>query len=256
MQHLAGGYAMSQKDQQSIKPVAELIPAGCSVCGVRQYGICRALRSADLFRFANSTRRRKVAHGETITFEEDEVVDYANIVSGSVKLTKLLSDGRQQIVGLQFAPEFIGRPFAENVTVSAEAATDVELCVFPKAEFEKMLREQPDFEHQLLEQTLVNLDDARTWMVTLGRKTAQEKVASFLLLLASHIGKSKEENTGHKLFSLPLKRSDIADFLGLTIETVSRQMTKLRKTGVISIERNLEITLHDASLLKQLAGDD
>lgn len=232
------------------------IPAGCKVCGARQFGICSALKASQLVHFSTVTRRRKIAHGETISFEDDEVVDYANIVSGAVKLTKLLSDGRQQIVGLQFAPEFIGKPFSEKVPVSIEAATDVEICVFPKAELENMLRQQPEFEHRLLEQTLIQLDDARTWMVTLGRKTAQEKVASFLLLLADHIGKPSRDEPTDIEFMLPLKRADIADFLGLTLETVSRQMTKLRKMGAIDIRKNLDVTVHDIDRLTAISGGD
>lgn len=232
------------------------IPAGCSVCGARQFGICSALKASQLVHFSTATRRRKIAQGETIYFEDDEVADYANIVAGAVKLTKLMSDGRQQIVGLQFAPEFVGKPFADKVAVSVEAATDVEVCVFPKAELERMLKQQPDFEHRLLEQALVQLDDARTWMVTLGRKTAQEKVASFLLLLVEHIGQPSSDNPAHQEFLLPLKRADIADFLGLTLETVSRQMTKLRKLGIIDIERNLEVTVRDMAQLMGISGGE
>ena len=246
--------------QSTERPPAENnetdIPAGCKVCGARQYGICSALKAAQLVHFSTVTRRRRIAHGETISFEDDEVVDYANIVSGAVKLTKLLSDGRQQIVGLQFAPEFIGKPFSEKVSVSVEAATDVEICVFPKAELERMLKLQPEFEHRLLEQTLVQLDDARDWMVTLGRKTAQEKVASFLLLLANHIGKPSSASPADIEFMLPLKRADIADFLGLTLETVSRQMTKLRKMGAIDIRKNLDVTVHDIERLTAISGGD
>jgi CRP/FNR family transcriptional regulator len=229
------------------------VPASCRTCGARRFGICRALKTSELLRLSASTRRRRIEHGETISFEEDEVVDYANIVEGAVKLTKILKDGRQQIVGLQFAPEFIGKPFSEMTTVSVEAATDVEICVFPKAEFERMLQMEPDFEHRLLEQTLTQLDDARSWMVTLGRKTAQEKVASFLVLLANNLGRMNVSGSNMVAFTLPLKRADIADFLGLTIETVSRQMTRLRKDKLIDIQRNLDVTVLDMPRLKDLA---
>jgi CRP/FNR family transcriptional regulator len=237
------------------KDVATKIPAGCQVCSARKYGICTALSAEELKRFSQVTRRRKVPQGHTIAFEEDEAVEYANIVTGAVKLTKILHDGRQQIVGLQFAPEFIGKPYAESVPISIEAATDVEICVFQKAEFERVLQEEPGLERRLLEQTLNQLDDARSWMVTLGRKTAQEKVASFLMLLASHIGQRPADKGAACAFTLPLKRADIADFLGLTIETVSRQMTKMRKSGLISIEHNLDVTVHDLSALSRAAGE-
>jgi CRP/FNR family transcriptional regulator len=242
--------------KQRVDDNEDLVPAGCSTCGARKFGICRALKASELLRLSATTRRRKISHGDIITFEEDEVVDYANIVEGAVKLTKILKDGRQQIVGLQFAPEFIGKPFSDQVTVTVEAATDVEVCVFPKAEFERMLKIEPDFEHRLLEQTLTQLDDARSWMVTLGRKSAREKIASFLLLLARNVGKQNADKANRIAFTLPLKRADIADFLGLTIETVSRQITRMRKDKLIEIERNLDVTILDIDQLKEIADGD
>ena len=110
------------------------------------------------------------------------------MLSGVVKLTKTLSDGRQQIVGLQFAPDFLGRPFKSESAINAEAATDVSLCSFPegrhRADDEGIARSSST---ACCEQTLKELDEARDWMVTLGRKTAAEKVASFLLLIARNI---------------------------------------------------------------------
>ncbi|WP_312414472.1 helix-turn-helix domain-containing protein, partial [Shinella sp.] len=97
------------------------------------------------------------------------------------------------------------------------------------------------------------LDEARDWMLTLGRKTAQEKVASFLYLIATHVDPENIETT---VFDLPLSRADIADFLGLTIETVSRQFTKLRKENVIRIENNRHVSVPDMERLMRYAGND
>lgn len=112
--------------------------------------------------------------------------------------------------------------------------------------------ENPGLEHRLLAQALNELEEAREWMVTLGRKTAAEKVASFLHLIASHIDPEAEHTAA---FELPLSRSDIADFLGLTTETVSRQMTRLRREGVITIENRRLITIPDRERLTELAGN-
>jgi CRP/FNR family transcriptional regulator, anaerobic regulatory protein len=182
-----------------------------------------------------------------------EVKSYSNVLLGVVKLTKTLADGRQQIVGLQFAPDFIGRPFKTESAIDAEAATDVTLCSFPKTVLEKLVSESPELEHLLHQQTLNELDEARQWMVTLGRKTAAEKVASFLWLIATHIDPEAAANGKGQTFDLPLSRADIADFLGLTIETVSRQMTKLRKDNVISIENNRHVTVADLQRLEHRA---
>ncbi len=217
-------------------------PAVCQVCNARVHGICGALKMPELVHLGRYTKQRHLRKGEVIAFDEDDVIEYANIVSGVVKLTKILADGRQQIVGVQFAPEFVGRPFSDAVKITAEAATDIEICVFPKKALESMLDEAPDFERRLFGQTLVQLDEAREWMVTLGRKTASEKVASFLLLLTRHVAKPiAGSNAVH--FELPFTRADMADFLGLTIETVSRQMTKLRKARIIEIENSHHITI-------------
>ena len=187
--------------------------------------------------------------------DEEEVTSYSNVLSGVVKLTKTMADGRQQIVGLQFAPDFLGRPFHSSSKVTAEAASDVSLCSFPKSTLEAMIREQPELEHRLLNQALKELDEARDWMLTLGRKTASEKVASFLHMIARNINPEKEFEAGQKImFDLPMTRADMADFLGLTIETVSRQMTRLRKAGIIEIENNRHITIPDITRLERTGG--
>jgi CRP/FNR family transcriptional regulator len=92
-------------------------------------------------------------------------------------------------------------------------------------------------------------------MVTLGRKTAAEKIASFLLMIARHIDPSAAPDRNSASFDLPLTRADIADFLGLTIETVSRQLTRLRADKVITIENNRHILVPDLARLEARAGN-
>ncbi|TIO50690.1 MAG: Crp/Fnr family transcriptional regulator, partial [Mesorhizobium sp.] len=133
--------------------------------------------------------------------------------------SKSLSDGRQQIVGLQFAPDFLGRPFKVESSINAEAATAVTLCSFPRAAVERIMKASREFEHRLLKQTLNELDEAREWMVTLGRKTAPEKVATFLLMMARNIDSSLDAASRSASFDLPLTRAEISDFLGITNET-------------------------------------
>ena len=150
-----------------------------------------------------------IEEGEELIGDAENIESYSNVLSGVVKLTKTLSDGRQQIVGLQFAPDFLGRPFKTESAVSAEAATRVELCSFPRGVMERMMADQPDLKHRLLQQTLKELDEARDWMVTLGRKTAAEKVASFLLMIARNIDPAEAGQRG-TTFDLPLSRAEIA----------------------------------------------
>lgn len=232
---------------------ADTIPVLCSSCEGRDKGVCGALDCGQLVELAGASRKSEAASGVSLLHEAERVDRYANILSGVVKLTKTLSDGRQQIVGLQFAPDFIGRPFRSESTLNAEAATDVTLCSFPKAAIEKMIQNSPELESRLYRQALDELDEAREWMVTLGRKTAAEKIASLLLMIAHHAAPAAESNSAR--FDLPLTRADIADFLGLTIETVSRQLTKLRTDAIISIENNRHIVVPNLRRLKVRAGE-
>ncbi len=229
------------------------IPALCAACEARHRGVCGALEPDQLLALSKTSSKQHVAPGVELIGDEETVDHYSNILSGVVKLTKTLSDGRQQIVGLQFAPDFLGRPFRAESPTNAEAATDVSLCSFPRATIERMLRESPELEHRILRQTLKELDEARDWMVTLGRKTAAEKVASFLLLIARNVDPAREAKQGVS-FDLPLTRADIADFLGLTIETVSRQLTRLRADGVIAIEHNRHVSVANLARLEARSG--
>jgi len=230
------------------------IPVLCASCEARHRGVCGALDPEQLTTLAKNSSKHKLSEGSELIGDAVEIERYSNVLGGVVKLTKTLSDGRQQIVGLQFAPDFLGRPFQTESSVNAQAATDVSLCTFPKAAIDRMMKQQPGLEHRLLEQTLKELDEARDWMVTLGRRTAAEKVASFLLLIARNIDPTAAPQRQSAAFDLPLTRADIADFLGLTIETVSRQLTKLRAEKVIRIENNRHVIVDNMARLEARSG--
>lgn len=228
------------------------IPVLCRSCEARHRGICGALDDGELLHLSKHTTKSTAGRKEQLIHEEDPVHTYANIMSGAVKLTKLMPDGRQQIVGLQFAPDFLGRPFVEESSTGAEVAVDVQLCSFPKSVLESMIESNPNLENRLLRQTLRELDEARQWMLVLGRMTAREKVASFLSLIGDHI--DPEHDGAAVSFDLPLSRAEIADYLGLTIETVSRQFTALRKDGLIEIGASRRVRVADRDALKAAAG--
>lgn len=197
-----------------------------------------------LVALSKGTSKHRVAADQEISAEGGLPNTFSNIMSGVVKLSKLMADGRQQIVALQFAPDLVGRPFDDQNKTTVEAATEVRLCSFSTKVLEDLIAQSPDLEHRLHQQNLRELDEARDLLLALGRKSASERVASFIYFIARHI--DPEAAAGHAVmkFQIPLKRSDIADFLGLTLETVSRQMTKLRQAGIIEIvdRRSIEIT--------------
>ncbi len=232
----------------------------CHYCAIRHQAVCGALSDDELQALSDVARQRRVKAGETILNAEEETSSFANVVSGVVKLTKIMSDGRQQIVGLQFPPDFLGRAYRDRSPYFAEAATDVELCIFPRGAFQTLLAERPELETRLFQNTLDELDAARDWMLLLGRKTALEKVASFLALLAKryvpdgcvHLPAAAQTADAIRI-KLPLTRAEIADYLGLTIETVSRQLGKLKSDGVLKVGANREITVSNMEALEDLA---
>ncbi|NKL21397.1 Crp/Fnr family transcriptional regulator [Rhizobium leguminosarum] len=224
-------------------------PVACTSCQARHGVVCGALSKGQLRELNRHSLRRKIEAGCEIIAQGSESSFYSNIMRGVMKLCKVMPDGRQQIVGLQFAPDFVGRPFVRESTLSAEAATDSEICVFPRNLLDRMISETPELQRSLHDQALKELDAAREWMLTLGRRTAEEKVASLLHLIATHAEPQTATSTA---FDLPLSRAEIADFLGLTIETVSRQMTRLRKIGVIRIENFRHIIVPDMDELERM----
>ncbi len=231
------------------------LPAKCDACVVRHKAICAVLTNDELRGFNRIARQRLVPAGQVIAVESEIV--FANIMEGVVKLTETLADGRQQIVGLQFPPDFLGRIYARETPYFAEAATDVELCSFPRVGFETMLERYPGLQRRLFENTLDELDAAREWMLLLGRKTAQEKVASLLFMIAKRapsVGCAHGPDMNFATFSLPLTRADLADYLGLTLETVSRQITKLKTAGIIELADNREIIVPDIDALEKVSG--
>lgn len=210
-------------------------------------------------RLSEISHRKKYIAGQTIISDQEPVTFFANIISGTIKLTKTIADGRQQIVGLLFPPDFLGRTFSRNNPYFAEAASDVEVCMFPNESFERLIDVYPELKHRLFERTLDELDAAREWMLLLGRKTAEEKVASFLLLLTrrSLIADCGHDNERRTIqFDISLGRADMADYLGLTIETISRQLTRLRTAGIIDMIDTRTIKVPDFEALAEVAGQE
>ena len=229
-------------------------PRACRSCNVRHSGICSVLDAAQLHDLARHTRASRHQAGSELFGEETSITSYANVVSGVIKLMKVLEDGRQQVVGLKFANDFIGRVHATSNTLSAEAASDVELCQVPRAILEAMLEDNRPLEQKLMQETLRELDEAREWMVTLGRKSAAERVASFLYLIALHVRPELAHVATEVEYDLPLTRGDMADFLGLSIETVSRQLTQLRRLEIVIIRNKRHVTIPDTERLRLRAG--
>lgn len=232
----------------------EPVPRTCQTCTVRHHGICGALDAGQLTALARHTRSTHHEAGAELFGDETAITSYASVVSGVIKLMKVLEDGRQQVVGLKFANDFVGRVHGTANMLSAEAASAVVLCQVPRGILESMLEESRVLERRVMDEALRELDEAREWMVTLGQKSAAERVASFLYLIALHVDPQLGGTQSTVAYDLPLTRSDMADFLGLSIETVSRQLTELRRLEIVVIRNKRHVTIPDTRRLRQRAG--
>ena len=234
---------------------ADIEPCECSHCFIRNKGLCAALDSSEIVALNAIGVRKTFQDGEFFVFEGDAILSFATVVSGIVKLTQSIDDGREQIVGVLFPTDFIGGTFTGANSIypcTAQAAGDLELCVFPATRFEQLLIRFPNLEHKVLEKTQKELDTVRDWMTMLGRKTASERVATFLYHFA--IRTAESECKPGAAFDMPFTRADIADFTGLTYETVSRQISRLRKDGVIEMGSPRHIASVNMEELARRAG--
>lgn len=224
----------------------------CEACAIRNRAICADLDEREIGLLNGIGRRRKLAAGEQLMWEGDEAVLVANVIEGVLKLSTQTVDGKEQILGLVYPSDFLGRPFGETTPYGVEALSDAHICVFERKDFERFAREHPRLEHKLLERTLSELDRTRRWMLLLGRMSAEQKVASFLLEMADRMGVRGADHV--KAVTLPLSRQQIADVLGLTIETVSRQLSKLRSAGLIDLVSRREVLIKDIEQLEAISG--
>lgn len=230
--------------------------SSCDTCVVRNRAICSGLDDREISTLNTLGRRRSVTAGEPLIWEDDDSLLVANVIDGVLKLTTSTEDGREQIVGVAYPSDFIGRPFGQTSSASVVALTDARVCVFSRNDFDRFARDHPELEHKLLERTLAELDRTRSWMMLLGRKNASEKIATFLLEMSDRLADSgcTAAVGPAKRFSLPFSRQQVADLLGLTIETVSRQFTKLKNDGVVVLPSRREVEIVDRGALLALAG--
>lgn len=237
----------------STRPVV-LDPHGaanvCANCDARQHSVCNAVPDGDIARLAAVAVVSHAEPGTTFIQEGDAATHFFNITGGTVRMYKLLPDGRRQITGFAAVGHFLGLAVSDTYAFSAEAIEPVRYCKFSRARLRTMLDDYPAMEKRLLEVAATELVAAQEQMLLLGRKTARERLASFLML------QSRQGTACNGLrmrFALPMSRSDIADYLGLTIETVSRTLTKLRSDGFIDIPSTTEIAIRAPAALESLA---
>jgi CRP/FNR family transcriptional regulator len=188
--------------------------------------------------------------GQTIVLEGDACSHCFRVLAGAVRLYKGTADGRRQLIDFLVAGDCFGL-LGARYTYSVEAITHTTLSKTPRASLAKALRERPALADRLIELAAAELARAHEQMLLLGRKNAQEKVASLLVELARRIGADE----ARPAFRLPISRQEMADHLGLTIETVSRTMTRLKEEGLIALPTPQDVVLlHPADLAALAEG--
>jgi CRP/FNR family transcriptional regulator len=222
----------------------------CAGCNVRPLALCGALDAADVHVVGSIAHPRRIDAGKQLIQEGDPAEDVFTLTDGMLKLYKLMPDGRRQITGFMIPGDFIGLAYGQSYIYSAEAVVTTNACRFRRTALLEKMAEHPELEHRLLGLASNELAAAQAQMLLLGRKSARERLASFLVGLAERRRIAAEET-----MSLPMSRSDIADFLGLTIETVSRVFTAMRKDGLIRLPDKHSVAILDVEALKDEAGD-
>lgn len=235
----------------------QTVTQSCADCPIRHRAVCARCESDELERLEEIKYYRSFESGQTVIWSGDKMDFVGSVVSGVATLTQTMEDGRTQMVGLLLPSDFVGRPGREGAAYDVVATTDIVMCCFRKKPFEEMMNRTPHIAQRLLEMTLDELDAAREWMLVLGRKTAREKIASLLSIVARRESTLKMTGMGGQVnLDLPLTREAMADYLGLTLETVSRQMSALKKDEVIHLEGKRRISIPDFGRLMEEAGDD
>lgn len=233
----------------------------CDTCVVRNRAICSVLPDTELLELNRIGRRRHVRRGEALSLDGYEELLCANVLTGVVKLSLQTRDGRQQIVSVAYPSDFIGYPFTQDTgkhgedIYTVEALTDAEVCIYTREAFAEFAETNSRLKQELLRRTTTELERARRWMLLLGRKSARERVASLLIEISN-----RRANLGCTAlgaspmhFTLLLSRQQMADILGLTVETVSRQLGQLVNDGLIAFPSVREVEILDWPGLQQAA---
>jgi CRP/FNR family transcriptional regulator, anaerobic regulatory protein len=229
----------------------------CGDCPIRHNAVCSRCEPDELEVLERMKTYKTYEAGQTIVWAGDQLQFVGSVVKGVAALQQTMEDGRRQMVGLLLPSDFVGRPGREIAPFDVVAATEVMLCRFRKVPFEKLMETTPSVASRLLEMTLDELDAAREWMLLLGRKTAREKIASLLAIIARRDSSLRLAYVaGRVQFDLPLSREAMADYLGLTLETVSRQMSALKREGLIVLAGKRHVTIPDFARLMNETGDD
>lgn len=229
----------SSKSHLTASRPSENGPSRCLHCWARSLSVCVDLDPAELHDFEKAGLESSFAPKKTMFSENESVAKVYSLTQGVVRLYKLLPDGRRHIIGFALPGDLLGVAHSERYSFSADAITPVVACQYSREIFNRFVEGRPGMLRRIIEFESRELDLARNQMLVLGTHSAEQKIALFLIGWRDRLARLGEIP---KTLPLPMRRRDIADFLGLTIETVSRTLTRLeREKLIVNVPRGVRI---------------
>lgn len=221
----------------------------CATCGSRVAGLCNKLDASALDDISSDSQRTRLPAKSILFREGDPATRAFSIVEGVVKLSRLLADGKQQVVGFRFAGDILGYGAGRTYPFDAESLTAGHFCRIERGRLDALLRLYPQMERRLLDLCLHELSNTQDQLVTVGRRSAESRVASFLLGLVEAY---RQRGPLPADLPMPMTRSDIGDFLGLTLETVSRTFAAFKRQNLITEPGHQKLHIVDMEALRRL----
>lgn len=225
----------------------------CLICSAKTLNMCGSLEPQELAKLSKIARCESFRNGEALFHEGDPATNVYNVTDGAIRLSSTLKNGRRQVVGFMFAGDFIGFSDRDTFPFTGEAVRGAKVCKFTRGDLTRAVSEFPKIEHRLLEMAGTDLASAQEHIIMLGQGSAAEKVSSFLLMLSK---KTAQRGGAENPVHLPMTREDIADYLGLAFETVSRCFTRLENEGLIEIESTRVVRIKDFEALADYSDED
>ena len=223
----------------------------CAICPVRDRAACSALSETERGELSRIGRLRKVKRGETLFAAGDESGACATLICGALKIASYGEDGTERILSLIHPAGFVGEMFAALAHHDVVALADSELCLFDRADYDAAIDRFPALAKALLRRSAEALFEVRSLVELQARRDSKGRVAAFLIAMARAASDSPCHASAD--FDLPLSRGEVAGLLGLTIETVSRQITALERGGVLARKGRQGIRIIDGARLEALA---
>ena len=223
----------------------------CATCEIRSYSFCRCLKNDQLNIFSKISSEKEFKNKQTVFLQEEESKNLYNITQGNIKIYKLLRDGRIQIIGFLYPGDFFGSYKKGKYNYSAESIGNVKLCVFKQEVLDNYLEKNMNLAKELLHMTSHELTLAQDRIGVLGKLNANQRMAAFILNISKQRARIGWQDNP---ISLPMVRQDIADYLGLTLETVSRELTKLKTSNLIKVLSSSQIYLRDKASLSVISS--